>query len=130
MQVKNKKIGSGELDLLIGEGRWEEVLAARTRRVNWLYNNRNRTAMVVDEKIVLLMLQSLRQKIRELENPVKKIKDPNSEYDEFFGDGRICKCGHLYRQHFDSAENMRHIGCKYCSCYDFKEDVPSTPVKI
>jgi len=32
-----------------------------------------------------------------------------------------CKCGHPYHRHFDSYEDMRNIGCKYCSCFFFKE---------
>lgn len=130
MPIKNKNIEVEEFSSLIKEGKWDEVIRAGSRQVKWFYNNSNRTTMVVEEKLVWLMVQSLQDKIKELQNPVKKIKDPGSTYDEFFGDERICKCRHLYRQHFDSAENMRHIGCKYCSCYDFKEDLPAIPVQI
>lgn len=128
--MKNKIAGDLELDSLIKEGRWSDAIRAGKRQVKWLYSNSNRTTMVVDEKLVWLIVQALEDRIKELENPINKIKDPGSIYDEFFGDERTCKCGHLYRQHFDSAENMRHIGCKYCSCYDFKEDVPAIPVQI
>ena len=43
------------------------------------------------------------------------------KYDSNFGDDRICKCGHPYYRHFDTYENMRPVGCKYCLCYMFKE---------
>lgn len=40
-------------------------------------------------------------------------------YDENFGDDRICKCGHPYYRHFDSYDDMKPIGCKYCACFIF-----------
>lgn len=51
---------------------------------------------------------------------IKKKKSYNINY----GDERICKCGHSYYRHFDSYERMSPVGCKYCSCFDFKEDKP------
>lgn len=43
------------------------------------------------------------------------------EYDSEFGDDKECKCGHAYYRHFDTYDQMRAIGCKYCHCSDFKE---------
>jgi len=45
---------------------------------------------------------------------------PNA-YDPKFGDDKICECGHPYYRHFDSYEQMRAVGCKYCDCHVFKE---------
>lgn len=56
--------------------------------------------------------------------------DPDP-YDAAFGDDRPCVCGskdlragrntHSYYRHFDSYEDMRPVGCKYCGCGEFKE---------
>lgn len=120
MAIKNKTIEGTHLSSLIKEGNWDAVIRSQARQVKWLYNNSSKTSMVVDEKLVWLMLQNLQDRIRALENP-PAIKDPSSTYDKKMGNDRICQCGHSYFQHFDSFENMRHIGCKYCGCYDFKE---------
>ena len=45
------------------------------------------------------------------------------KYNPKYGDDRQCKCGHAYYRHFDSYENNEAVGCKYCSCYEFVEDV-------
>jgi len=37
-------------------------------------------------------------------------------YDKTFGDERLCACGHPYRRHFDTYDEMQPIGCKYCDC--------------
>ncbi len=37
-------------------------------------------------------------------------------YNPAFGDDKVCQCGHEYHRHFDSYENMRNVGCKYCGC--------------
>lgn len=52
--------------------------------------------------------------------------DPTKEwgpniYDPKFGDDRVCECGHKYYRHFDTYENMKAVGCKYCQCGTFKE---------
>lgn len=43
------------------------------------------------------------------------------KYNPNYGDNRICECGHPYYRHFDTYENMEAVGCKYCSCEEFKE---------
>lgn len=45
----------------------------------------------------------------------------NKAYNKNYGDNRICECGHPYHRHFDSHEDNYACGCKYCTCYDFKE---------
>lgn len=45
-------------------------------------------------------------------------------YNPDYGDARVCTCGHPYHRHFDLTEEsveLQAIGCKYCSCYNFKE---------
>lgn len=44
---------------------------------------------------------------------------PEKIYDKNYGDDLECTCGHPYYRHFDSYEDMLHVGCKYCGCYDF-----------
>lgn len=44
-------------------------------------------------------------------------------YNPDYGDNRICKCGHPYYRHFDTYEEMKAVGCKYCyDCEGFEED--------
>lgn len=43
------------------------------------------------------------------------------EYNPIYGDDRICVCGHPYDRHFDSYEDMKNVGCKYCGCETFVE---------
>jgi hypothetical protein len=43
------------------------------------------------------------------------------KYNPNYGDDRICQCGHVYYRHFDSWDEMAHVGCKYCWCHDFQE---------
>lgn len=71
MPMKKKIAGSGELDLLIKEERWGEVIRAETRQVKWLYENSNKTTMVVDEKLVQLIVQSLQKILYQLKIPVQ-----------------------------------------------------------
>lgn len=46
------------------------------------------------------------------------------DYDPTYGDERICNCEHSYYRHFDSYEQMKPVGCKYCSCETFEERIP------
>ena len=43
------------------------------------------------------------------------------KYNPNYGDDKICICGHSYYRHFDSWENMKPVGCKYCNCHNFVE---------
>lgn len=45
------------------------------------------------------------------------------EYNPEYGDNRVCLCGHPYKRHFDSYDNMEAVGCKYCDCDTFHEKV-------
>jgi hypothetical protein len=44
---------------------------------------------------------------------------PEKVYRADYGDSKMCECGHPYYRHFDGYEDNLHVGCKYCSCYDF-----------
>jgi hypothetical protein len=44
------------------------------------------------------------------------------KYNSNYGDGRVCKCGHIYYRHFDPYEDMEAVGCKYCMCNEFVEE--------
>ena len=46
-----------------------------------------------------------------------------NRYNPDYGDNRICKCGHTYYRHFDSYDHMAPIGCKYCGCEEFQEEI-------
>lgn len=38
------------------------------------------------------------------------------EYDQ---ETKCSSCGHLYYRHFDTYDEMRPVGCKYCDCWLF-----------
>ena len=44
-------------------------------------------------------------------------------YDPTFDEYKECICGHPYYRHFDTYEDMRPVGCKYCGCGSFQEEV-------
>lgn len=44
------------------------------------------------------------------------------DYDAKIGDDKICECGHAYYRHFDTYDDMRPVGCKYCCCNKFTEN--------
>lgn len=45
-------------------------------------------------------------------------------YNPDYGDDRICVCGHPYHRHFDSYEDDKAVGCKYCHCFTFEDVGP------
>lgn len=51
-------------------------------------------------------------------------------YNPNYGDDRECECGHPYYRHFDTYEDMYACGCKYCSCWEFKEKSPQTTIFV
>jgi hypothetical protein len=59
----------------------------------------------------------------EEEKPYIKVVyiETDFKYNPKYDKNKICECGHPYHRHFDSYENMEAIGCKYCSCFVFKE---------
>lgn len=68
-----------------------------------------------------------------VENLLAQASEPGpAKYDEHYGDDRLCVCGHTYERHFDTYALMDPVGCKYCSCCEFKQapedvDVQPTP---
>jgi len=44
-------------------------------------------------------------------------------YNPNYGDERVCKCGHSYYRHFDTFDEMNSVGCKYCPCNNFVENI-------
>jgi len=54
---------------------------------------------------------------------LEKCKEYRTPYDKNFGDNRKCECGHPYYRHFDPYENYEAVGCKYCGCQEFKEEI-------
>lgn len=68
------------------------------------------------------LFEELNLKLSNLENLFINEKPYiNGEYNPDYGDDRICECGHTYDRHFDSYEDMEPVGCKYCTCHEFKE---------
>jgi hypothetical protein len=71
--------------------------------------------------------QLLQQKEKELKAANEKpyishvVVSTEQRYNPEYGDERICTCGHVYRRHFDTYDNMAAIGCKYCQCRTFVE---------
>ena len=73
----------------------------------------------------------MKQKKKEKPYLFRTIKVKKRFYNPKYGDQRTCECGHPYERHFDSYENYRPIGCKYCQCYDFlqkKEVIDEKPM--
>ncbi len=64
---------------------------------------------------------------------IKKVKRiVQKKYNPNYGDNRICICGHPYHRHFDSYDNMRPVGCKYCGCNNFveRDDGPIAEIPV
>lgn len=75
-----------------------------------------------------------------MENRLIKGKNKYHTYDNKFGDGRLCKCGHDYRSHFGSISDYEHssrfcpdinnyrnvevVECGECKCKSFREVLP------
>jgi len=51
----------------------------------------------------------------------REVKYTEYLYNPNYGDDRECVCGHPYYRHFDTYEDMRNCGCKYCNCNNFIE---------
>lgn len=52
--------------------------------------------------------------VSQLENEINRQWNPERDQKA------KCKCSHIYERHFDSWEDMRPVGCKYCECGEFK----------
>lgn len=53
----------------------------------------------------------------------KTVEFTHYHYNPEYGDDRMCRCGHPYYRHFDTYEDMRPVGCKYCACMEYVENV-------
>ena len=51
----------------------------------------------------------------------EEVKHTVKKYNPKYGDDRMCRCGHTYYRHFDTYDNMKPIGCKFCGCHEFIE---------
>lgn len=58
------------------------------------------------------------------EPPYLEVTIIETRYNPNYGDERVCTCGHSYYRHFDTYDDMRPVGCKYCMCYQFVEQFP------
>lgn len=54
-------------------------------------------------------------------NNFREVTNVIREYNPKYGDDRECQCRHEYYRHFDTYDNMRSAGCKYCDCDEFIE---------
>lgn len=70
-----------------------------------------------EQEAVLAYKISTEYILRYAKNPEKT--DVSTVYSPGYGDDNICTCGHPYYRHFDTYEDMRNIGCKYCPCDSF-----------
>lgn len=57
---------------------------------------------------------------------IKEVVVVNRYYNPKYGDDRMCVCGHSYYRHFDTYEDMEAVGCKYCGCHTFIENINCT----
>ena len=42
------------------------------------------------------------------------LRGQKGAYSKEVGDDKMCVCGHPYRRHFDTYDDMKPVGCKYC----------------
>jgi len=83
-----------------------------------------------------------RFKVREDQNPADigknyietmgfEVVSTELVYDPTYGDDVLCECGHAYYRHFDTYEDMRPVGCKYCGMYvegiSHRREIPVPP---
>lgn len=63
---------------------------------------------------------------------IKRIETVVRLYNPEFGNDRMCTCGHTYYRHFDFFEDAdeQDVGCKYCGCAEFKEQVAGDPPAV
>lgn len=66
-----KQLSIKQIDEHIDDLDMLPVLKSQVRQVRWLYNNSNKCTMVYEEKLVVLMIHRLRERIFELENMQK-----------------------------------------------------------
>lgn len=111
--------------------RIEELIAEMNREASWLREEHlmEPDALKVLKRAQATAIENYANRLQEeldFEQPPyieKTVTETTREYNPNYGDSRRCVCGHPYERHFDSYENNRAVGCKYCTCYDFVEDV-------
>jgi hypothetical protein len=116
----------------------EELGTLGGRHVGIFYLDRNGEYHQIRDEFVRLIEQ---EEIVNHSPPALSEEDRIAEqYDENFGDNKLCLCGHPYYRHFDTYDHMSAIGCKYCykytdrhvldkECPYFKEQKDSTADK-
>jgi len=70
-----------------------------------------------------VMIRKPRDISKEQPYVIEKEVVETKTYNVNYGDDRICQCDHPYYRHFDSYDEMRACGCKYCDCYIFIEKI-------
>lgn len=68
-----------EIDTCIANLDLKPVLESRVRQVRWLYNNNNKCLRVYNEKLVVLMVHRLQERIYQLEQELKHTKETNGK---------------------------------------------------
>ena len=85
--------------------------------------HRNTDAVITEELVVEAERNTARMR-RHLNNRYCRENPHVMMYDKEYGDERLCECGHPYYRHFDAYDNnMMMVGCKYCACGLFQEDM-------
>lgn len=59
------------------------------------------------------------------EKPYITVTLANKVWNPKYTQDAVCVCGHAYERHFDSYDEMRAIGCKYCACNEFIRATPT-----
>lgn len=113
----------------------EELGVLGGRHVGLFYLQRNEESQQIHDEFVRLIEQEESAQHGDMSYVPASEDEIAEQYDEKFGDNKLCECGHPYYRHFDTYDNMSAIGCKYCThhspngkhqkekyCPYFKED--------
>lgn len=96
----------------------EELGVLGGRTVGIFYLERNNEYHEIRDEFVRLIEQEEVTQHNGTAPVLPSMEDEIAEqYDEKFGDNKLCLCGHPYYRHFDTYEQMSAVGCKYCSHY-------------
>lgn len=72
--------------------------------------------------------EMLEDEIREQPYLVSHLVAFQSRWNPAYPEHKLCSCGHYYVRHFDSYENMKAVGCKYCECCKFEAAGPYSDI--